>query len=114
MKTKTLKTGGTTSAAPIVAALLAGIAVGAVAYAKRKELAAAGSLAAKKLDPVVDGAKSKFGDAVKAIKTRAGDILINFGEAAEEDRKRRLQDARNRVQTHPQGTGETDRLHAVG
>ncbi len=113
MKIKTPKTVGTTSAAPVVAALLTAVAVGAVAYAKRKELAAAGTLAAKKLDPVIDGAKSMFDRTIAAVKTRAGDILINFGEAVEEDRKRRLQDARNRVQTHPQGTGETDRLHAV-
>ncbi len=113
-KPNTPKTAGSNSAAPIITALLAGVALGAVAVANKRKLAAGASFAAKKLDPVIDGTKSQFDKAVKATTTRFGDILINFGEAVERMRARRLQNERNRDLMHPQASGETDRLHAVG
>ncbi len=113
MKTKTLKTktAGTNSAAPIAVALLAGVAVGAIAYAKRRELAAVGATGAKMLDPVVTGAKSKFGKTLDAVTTRMGDIVMNFGEAVDQARKLKAQRVRNPEMMHPQQGGES--LRAV-
>ena len=110
MKIKTPKTVGTTSAAPIVAALLAGVAVGAVAYAKRKELAAAGTLAAKKLDPVVVGTKNMVTAALDKVQGPFGTTVVNFGALLKSRRELRAQALRN-PETFPQHGGES--LRAV-
>ncbi len=106
---KTLKNAGANSAAPIITALLAGVALGALTYAKKRELAAASTLVAKKIEPAIDGAKSKFGKAVEAVVTRGGDILINFGEAVDQARKTKVQRLRNPEMTHPQQDSQTRR-----
>lgn len=114
MKTSKTKNAGTSSATPIAVALLAGFTLGAVAYAKRKELGAMGATGAKMLDPVVTGTKSTFDKALDAAKTWFGDKLVYLGKATEQMRAQRAQRLRNPEMLHPQRSGDSDRLHAVG
>lgn len=116
---KTLKKPSTNTganSAPIAFAVLAGFGLGVAVAMNQKKLTAVGTLTAKKIEPAIDGAKSKFGKAVEAVVTRGGDIIMNFGEAVDQARKQRLQRDRNIGLVHPQHSGESDgdRLRAAG
>ncbi len=109
---KTLKKPSTNTganSAPIAFAVLAGFGLGVAVAMNQKKLTTVGTLVAKKIEPAIDGAKSKFGKAVEAVVTRGGDILINFGEAVNQARKTKVQRLRNPEMTHPQQDSQTRR-----
>lgn len=92
-----------------VTALLAGIALGVTAHARRKELGKATLAATEKVGDTASKTGAKLIDLIDSAKTRLGDAVINFADGLANDRTSKVQALRNPEMLHAQHPADSQR-----